>query len=231
MKEKHEAKCAKCAVAVQQRACLVPSGKGPSFCPTINYKDLTQEAFDTTDKEECALCHEAICQEAAGYVGKEDGYAMLRPNKPRIVELIEFCHRMKYSRIGLIFCMGARSEASIVHDIFTVNGLEVVSVTCKVGQIAKTRYDIGPEHLLNKDLPEESACNPKVQALLVNQAKADFAVLLNLCVGHDSIAIKHLDMPVSVLSVKDRLLGHNPLLAIYQYDTYYRYLKQPLPRT
>jgi uncharacterized metal-binding protein len=31
-----------------------------------------------------------------------------------------------------------------------------------------------------------------------------------------------------VLASKDRLLAHNPLVAIYQYDSYYRYLKNSL---
>jgi hypothetical protein len=36
------------------------------------------------------------------------------------------------------------------------------------------------------------------------------------------------ELPSTVLAVKDRLLGHNPLAAVYQYESYYRYLKQPL---
>jgi uncharacterized metal-binding protein len=31
--------------------------------------------------------------------------------------------------------------------------------------------------------------------------------------------------PVTVLAVKDRLLGHNPIAAVYNADCYYRALK------
>ncbi len=45
--------------------------------------------------------------------------------------------------------------------------------------------------------------------------------------GHDSLFIKHARGPVTVLAVKDRLLGHNPMAAIYHNDSYWRSLKIP----
>ena len=50
-------------------------------------------------------------------------------------------------------------------------------------------------------------------------------VLLGLCVGHDSLFFKYTEAPCTVLAVKDRLLGHNPLAAVYNVDSYYRCLK------
>jgi uncharacterized metal-binding protein len=50
-------------------------------------------------------------------------------------------------------------------------------------------------------------------------------VLLGLCVGHDSLFFKYTEAPGTVLAVKDRLLGHNPLAAVYNVDSYYRCLK------
>jgi uncharacterized metal-binding protein len=41
-------------------------------------------------------------------------------------------------------------------------------------------------------------------------------------VGHDSLFMKHSEVPVTVLAVKDRVLGHNPLAAVYLADGYYR---------
>jgi uncharacterized metal-binding protein len=70
-------------------------------------------------------------------------------------------------------------------------------------------------------------CNPIFQALVVNEHDVQLNVLLGLCVGHDSLFIKYARAPVTVLAVKDRLLGHSPLTAVYQYDHYYRYLKNP----
>ena len=50
-------------------------------------------------------------------------------------------------------------------------------------------------------------------------------VLLGLCVGHDSLFFKYTEAPCTVLAVKDRLLGHNPMAAVYNVDSYYRCLK------
>ncbi|MCP4711922.1 MAG: DUF1847 domain-containing protein, partial [Planctomycetes bacterium] len=40
-------------------------------------------------------------------------------------------------------------------------------------------------------------------------------VLCGLCVGHDSIFYKASEAPVTTLIAKDRVLGHNPVAAIY----------------
>jgi uncharacterized metal-binding protein len=50
--------------------------------------------------------------------------------------------------------------------------------------------------------------------------------LLGLCVGHDSLFFKYADAPVTVLAVKDRVTGHNPLAAVYLMDSYYSRLKE-----
>jgi uncharacterized metal-binding protein len=46
-------------------------------------------------------------------------------------------------------------------------------------------------------------------------------------VGHDSLFFKFADAPTTVLAVKDRVTGHNPLAAIYLSGTYYQKLKNP----
>ena len=38
--------------------------------------------------------------------------------------------------------------------------------------------------------------------------------------------LKYSNAPCTALAAKDRLLGHNPLAAIYTIDSYYRSLKQ-----
>lgn len=67
-------------------------------------------------------------------------------------------------------------------------------------------------------------CNPITQAYLLNEEKTEFNILLGLCVGHDSLFLKNAEAPCTVLAVKDRLLGHNPLAAIYTAESYYRAL-------
>lgn len=54
------------------------------------------------------------------------------------------------------------------------------------------------------------------------------SVRMGLCVGHDSLFLKYADAPCTVLAVKDRLQGHNPLAAIDTIDGYCRSLKVPV---
>ena len=70
-------------------------------------------------------------------------------------------------------------------------------------------------------------CNPVYQAKLFNHEKTDFNVLLGLCVVHDSLFFKYAEAPTTVLAVKDRVTGHNPLAAVYQADSYYRKVRHP----
>ena len=53
---------------------------------------------------------------------------------------------------------------------------------------------------------------------------------MGLCVGHDTLFIKHVKSPTTVLAVKDRVLGHNPLAALYLSDSYYRRVHSFLPK-
>ena len=58
-------------------------------------------------------------------------------------------------------------------------------------------------------------CDRLGQARALDLAGTQLNLLLGLCVGHDSLFMKHSVAPVTVLAVKDRVLGHNPLAAIY----------------
>ena len=62
------------------------------------------------------------------------------------------------------------------------------------------------------------------RALILNEEKCDFNLMLGLCVGHDSLFLKYIEGPVTVVAVKDRLLGHAPLNALYSF--YYKFLKK-----
>ncbi|MDC7223686.1 MAG: DUF1847 domain-containing protein [Spirochaetales bacterium] len=216
--------CARCPYQPADRLCCNPDGKYPDFCPTKNYPDLTeksrQEYSQSSTLQEFA--RQATIQEGSGYKRLDEGKT--RAVKTRIEEIIEFAHRMNYRKIGLIFCLGLAKEAKVVNQIFSENGLEMVSAVCKVGQTPKKSLGITPEQQINPNC-EESLCNPVLQAMILNEEKTDFNVLLGLCVGHDSMAFQYSQAPCTVLAVKDRVLGHNPLAAIYTGDSYYRFLK------
>jgi uncharacterized metal-binding protein len=54
------------------------------------------------------------------------------------------------------------------------------------------------------------------------------AVILGLCLGHDTLFMQYCRVPMTVLAVKDRVTGHNPLAAIYTSSGYYSSLmKKP----
>ena len=135
----------------------------------------------------------------------------------RMEEIVEFSRRMGYRKIGLIFCIALKNEAKTVDRILRANGFEVCSAICKNGSHPKRALGISDAQSVS-GCADEAMCNPIAQALLMNQEGTDFNVLLGLCVGHDSLAIKYLDAPVTVLAVKDRVTGHNPMGPIYLAD-------------
>ena len=70
---------------------------------------------------------------------------------------------------------------------------------------------------------------PYLQPLIIQQLRLlrlnCLAIMLGLCIGHDTLFIKYCEAPLTVLAVKDRLLAHNPLAALYLSDSYYRRLR------
>ncbi|HOO62669.1 MAG TPA: DUF1847 domain-containing protein [Synergistaceae bacterium] len=218
--------CAKCPFPSSERICTSPGGKSPAFCPTKNLKNLVPQALEEYSKPEIhEFARQASLQEAAGYGNREKGYAYLKPVKPRIEEIMDFARRMKYTRLGLAFCAGLHQEARIVEEIFTLQDFEVVSVMCKVGSVPKEELDLTDDDKLSIG-NYEAMCNPVLQALVLNEEKTHFNVLMGLCVGHDSLFLKYASAPCTILAAKDRLLGHNPLAAVYTSLSYYRSLRQ-----
>jgi len=221
--------CAVCPYEWSERFCRREHGKAPAACPSLHHQDLATKSLEVVASGELReFARQASIQEAEGYCDRDKGYGAVRPAKPRIVEIIEFARKMSYCRVALVFCVGLRAEASIVHKILEAQGFEVISIVCKVGRAPKEALGLSDEQKVAPG-SAESMCNPILQALIANRHQSQFNILLGLCVGHDSLFFRHAEAPSTVLAVKDRLLGHNPLAAVYQYESYYRYLKQPIP--
>lgn len=138
----------------------------------------------------------------------------------RVKETMEFCRRMGYHRIGLAFCRGLRKEARILADILKKNKFETISIICKAGGIDKSRAGISDDMKLHPG-KFEPMCNPILQAKLLNQQKTEFNIAMGLCVGHDSLFYKNSQAMVTTLVVKDRVLAHNPVGALYCSEGYY----------
>ncbi len=219
--------CARCPFEQPERICQDEQGKAPPFCPTVNSRGAIEKSLEELKKPEIReFARQASIQEGEGYADRELGYARVRPLKPRILETIEFAQKMKYRKIGLVFCIGLRREAKVVEGLFSLNGFTVVSGLCKMGRAPKELIGVRDDQKIKIGC-FEAMCNPIAQAFVFNEEKTDFNVLVGLCVGHDSLFLKYASAPCTVFAVKDRVLGHNPLAAIYNIDSYYRALKVP----
>ena len=199
--------------------------EAPPSCPTRLRTDIIEEALGHYDTEEVReFARLASVQEFECY---EHTPAGIRTRIPRIEETVQFARKNGYKKLGLAFCSGLANEARMVTDILERNGFEVASVCCKVGAVPKERIGIKPEEKISGPDLYESMCNPITQAKILDEEGADFVILLGLCVGHDSLFIKYCQAPMTVLAVKDRVTGHNPLAAVYlSRSPYYRRLRR-----
>ena len=226
-KKKPSPACSACDISVPGKLCYTDQGKGPKACPTVSHPsilDAANLAYEVSDVR--SFAHMASVQEAQCYVNRDQQPYVMQPCKTRIVEICEFAKKMEYHRLGLAFCLGLAGEAGTVGEILTAHGFEVVSVCCKAGRTSKDLIGIAEEDKIYRGT-DESMCNPVFQAMLLNHEKVDFNILLGLCVGHDSLFFKYAEAPTTVLAVKDRVTGHNPLAAVYQAESYYRKVRHP----
>jgi uncharacterized metal-binding protein len=218
--------CATCPNENPNKICMTSKGSSHKGCPTLTRKDLLAKANREYEKPETGLfARQASIQEASCYANRHERPYVMQPTKTRIAEICEFAKRMEYKRLGLVFCVGLSSEAAIVENILQKNGFDVVSVCCKAGGTSKDLIGIEDQDKIFQGT-DESMCNPVFQAMTLNEEKTDFNILLGLCVGHDSLFFKHADAYTTVLAVKDRVTGHNPLAAVYLHNSYYRKLEK-----
>jgi len=167
------------------------------------FGDIYDEAASCYKESNGNMARQSARVEAAGY-----------GVWPRVREIMEFSRLAGFNKLGLAFCVGLRREAAEATRIFENGGFTVSSVVCKTGARPKEELGLRDDEKVRPGR-FEAMCNPAAQASLLNKAQTDLNVLLGLCVGHDSIFIKHSAAPVTILAVKDRATGHNPLAAIY----------------
>jgi len=225
-KKTNHSSCALCKNEASNRVCLNKDGAASIGCPTVSNSEVIEEASKIyEDSEVLEFARQASIQEAECYINRKENPFVLEPTKTRIMEIYEFAEKMGYSRIGLAFCAGLMREAAIVDEVFKHQGFDVVSVMCKAGGISKDTINIKDDEKIMPGM-NETMCNPVFQAKVLNTEKTDFNILLGLCVGHDSLFFKHADAYTTVLAVKDRVTGHNPLAAVYLSDLYYMKIKK-----
>lgn len=184
--------------------------KLPSNCPCNENQQINKINDLYLEVENHKLAYQSALVEAEGYC-----------EKTRLEEIIDFANKCNFKNIGVAFCLGLNDEANLLCKILKNNGFEVNSVICKNGSIPKEFLKIKDNQKIRPGA-YEAMCNPIGQAVLLNKAQTDLNIILGLCVGHDFLFIKYSDAPVTVFAVKDRVLAHNPLGALYLSNSYYK---------
>jgi uncharacterized metal-binding protein len=121
----------------------------------------------------------------------------------RAREVIELAHRMGYRRVGVAHCRDMGREARLAARCLADGGLEAVLP------------------------PDADDCDPLGQADLFRTRGTDLNVIAGMCVGHDTLFIRHSRAPATSLVVRDLRLRHNPAAAV---STRSGYLKNALYR-
>ncbi|MDR0563992.1 MAG: DUF1847 domain-containing protein [Azoarcus sp.] len=190
----------------------------PAFCPT----EEQEEAYvsEVTARYSKTPDVQKLAEVSAGIEGDYYGIAT------RVEETLIFIQRMGYKKVGIANCVGLIEETNIFAKAAKAKGIHVYAAACKVGSVDKTTLGLDDSV---KVVPGgfEAMCNPIMQAELLNKAGCEFNIIMGLCVGHDSLFIMHSKAPVTYLIVKDRVLGHNPAVALHGAKTYYKRLLEP----
>lgn len=184
----------------------------PEFCLTKNMKkEVFERAMPRYREKEnhkvMVAAAEVECEHYCQYT--------------RVEEIMAFAEKIGAKKIGIATCVGLLSESRTLAAILRNHGFEVFGAACKVGTVPKTEVGI-PEECNKIGI---NMCNPILQAELLNDAETDLNVIMGLCVGHDSLFIKYSKALVTSGVTKDRVLGHNPAVALYTANSYYSKIK------
>ncbi|MCK7468184.1 MAG: DUF1847 domain-containing protein [Desulfosudis oleivorans] len=141
----------------------------------------------------------------------------------RVEETVLYARLRGFEKLGLAFCVGLSQEAELFTNLLINEGFEVVSVCCMRGALSSDDVGLGRDKMI-PDFVSPCAI-PSAQASVLDDNGCELNILLRLCVGDDTLFIKHSQAPVTILAVKDRVLAHNPLGALYTSRHIYTRLK------
>jgi len=192
-KEAETIQCHQC----KDSKCLTMYPEGiPQYCQARKFMGLIEESkqqYLEPDTEKFHL--------AAAKVLKRGGY-----DWPRVQQCIEFARELGAKKVGLAVCVGLIREGREFARFLDRAGFHVISVACMVGGLKAQETGI-PDEWVN---PLGISCNPIVQAGIMNQEGTELNFIYGLCVGHDTIFIRHSEAPVTYVVVKDMVTGNNP---------------------
>jgi uncharacterized metal-binding protein len=195
----------------------------PGACPTRAHAQTVAGTLAAylDGGEDARIARVAAKVEGLCYERSEGGAVHARWT--RVEDTVAFAKLMRWRRIGIATCIGLLDEANRLAKILGAQGLEPVSVCCKVGSVDKEKLGVADADKVRPGT-FEPACNPVAQARILNEIGTDLNVVVGLCVGHDILFQRHSRAPVTTLVVKDRVTGHNPVAVLYGQPFYYRRL-------
>jgi len=207
-----------CSYCARKRCFMGDLSQAPEFCPSVVRPELIEEAKAKLKDSE----NQQMAQDVAR-TWKDYG------KLTRVEETVLYAKLRGYKKLGLAFCVGLSQEAELFTNLLFNEGFEVVSVCCMCGGLSSEDVALPEEE---KILPghRQPMCNPIGQAAVLDAEGCELNILLGLCVGDDTLFVKHSNAPVTVLAVKDRVLAHNPLGALYTSRNFYTRLKTKRPR-
>ncbi|MFH1091457.1 MAG: DUF1847 domain-containing protein [Pseudomonadota bacterium] len=211
----HEVQCAYCA---KKRCFFGDFSQAPEFCPTMGRPEALAEARSKLEQPE----NQRMAQDVAR-TWKDYG------KLTRVEETVLYAKLRGFKKLGLAFCVGLSQEAELFTNLLFNEGFEVVSACCMSGGLSYDDVELPQEDKFNQDI-RQPMCNPIGQAALLDGEGCELNIMLGLCVGDDVLFIKHSKAPVTVLAVKDRVLAHNPLGALYTARNMYTRLNTRKPK-
>ena len=192
-----------CSYCGRKRCFLGDLSQAPDFCPTTQRVELMDQSKEELRKEENRNTSQNVARTWKDY-GK----------LTRIEETVLFARLQGYKKLGVAFCIGLSPEAELFTNFLLNERFQVATACCMCGGLSSDEVSLPEE---DKIVPghRQPLCNPIGQAAVLDNEGCEFNILMGLCVGDDSLFIKHSEAPVTVLAVKDRVLAHNPLGALY----------------
>jgi uncharacterized metal-binding protein/rhodanese-related sulfurtransferase len=129
----------------------------------------------------------------------------------RLEEIVEYAKSKKYQTLGVAYCYGLEKEAILLQSYLSKAGFQTAMISCTVDGV--TEADINTTKTNNA-----ISCNPIGQANVINGSGAELTILMGLCLGHDILIQKQLNMDFTTWLVKDRVTNHRPLDGLPGYE-------------